>query len=442
LKARDFKDLANDEGRRRVYLESYGCTSNRFDSEVIVGLLLEEGYEICEGVGEADVVIVNTCGVKGPTENRVLHRLRKLSSFSKPLVVAGCLPLINLPAIKRAVEGKFVTLGPRSVDKVVEAVELALKRREGSFLSINRRLIKPILPKVRLNKVVEPLQIAEGCLGSCTYCCVRFARGHLFSYPPKVIAERVRSAVKEEVKEIWLTAQDVGAYGMDIKTDLPNLLRRVCSVEGDFFIRVGMINPSHALRLGKRLINAFTHRKVFKFLHLPLQSGNNSVLKDMNREYTVEDFRRIIEDFRAEIPEITVATDIICGFPTETWEAFEDSLTLLKDLRFDVVNVSRFFPRPGTVAAEMKQLPVKEVEERSRRISELSRRISLERNRLWLNWEGEILIDEKGKNGSWIGRNYAYKPVVVKDSENLLGRRLTVRIMEAHPTYLEAEICK
>jgi MiaB-like tRNA modifying enzyme len=328
------------------------------------------------------------------------------------------------------------------VDKIPEAVELALKTGCGSLVSSDRRFIKPNLPKVRLNPVVEPLQIAEGCLGTCTYCCVRFARGRLLSYPPQIIAERTVSAVAEGVKEVWLTAQDVGAYGSDIGTELPALLKKVCGVEGQFFVRVGMINPNHALRLGEPLIESFKHQKVFKFLHVPVQSGNNSVLKDMNRAYTVEGFRSVVESFRSEIPDVTVATDVICGFPKESRDAFEDSIALLEDLKVDVVNVSRFFPRPGTVTSGMRQLPIEEIEQRSREISEIVKRMSLERNRRWQDWKGTVLIDEKDRSGSWVGRNYAYKSIVVRSSDNLLGETVKVVVRAAHPTYLEAEICR
>jgi len=205
-------------------------------------------------------------------------------------------------------------------------------------------------------------------------------------------------------------------------------------------IRVGMMNPNHALRILPELIDSFKDKKIFNFLHLPVQSGDNEILKKMNRRYTVEEFKKVVEAFRKEIPDLTLSTDIICGFPGEDSKAFENTLRLVEEIKPDVINISRFFPRPKTPAERMEQLDVKLIKSRSRRLSEIAKRISLERNRRWLGWEGEILIDEKGKGFSWIGRNLAYKPIVVKSKEDLIDKFLKVKVIKAFPTYLEAEI--
>lgn len=160
----------------------------------------------------------------------------------------------------------------------------------------------------------------------------------------------------------------------------------------------------------------------------------------MNRFYSVEDFKRIVSTFREKMPRITLSTDVICGFPGESEDAFNRTVELIKEAAPDIVNISKFFPRPQTPAAEMEQLPPAEVKNRSRRLTEIAKRISYERNRLWLGWKGRILIDEKGKRDTWVGRNYAYKPVVVRCEENLLGEFVDVCITEAFPTYLKAEI--
>jgi len=160
----------------------------------------------------------------------------------------------------------------------------------------------------------------------------------------------------------------------------------------------------------------------------------------MNRFYTVEDFKKIIYSFRKEIPKITIATDVICGFPGESQAAFERTMRLIREVQPEVVNISKFFPRPHTPAKKMRPLPPQEVKDRSRKMAELSRRISLEKNRAWANWEGTILIDEEGKEKSWIGRNFAYKPVVIKAGEFLLGKFVNVRVVRVFPTYLEAEV--
>jgi len=425
---------------RRVYVENYGCAANRSDLEIMLAYLVDAGYRVRGAPEFADVILVNTCGVKKQTEDKVLWRLRSLSRLNKPLIVAGCLPRINLPAIRRAAPDYSAVLDPYSVDKILVAVkkaELGEKNRE--FFS-EKPKIKPRLPKVRINKFVEIVQIAEGCTGSCAFCCTRFARGKLFSYPEEAIVDRVKGAVRGGVKEVWLTAQDTGAYGKDNGTNLAELLEGVCEVEGRFFVRVGMMNPLHVQEILDRLIKVYRNEKVFKFLHLPLQSGDNEVLKLMNRFYSVENFKNIIHAFRKNIPRITLATDVICGFPGEDEQAFERSMELISEIKPDVLNISKFFPRPRTPADSMEQLPLWKIKERSGRVTTLFRGICLERNRVWLNWDGEVIVDEKGKDDSWIGRNFAYKPIVIKSRDKLLGKFLRVKVKAAFPTYLLAEI--
>ncbi len=424
---------------RRVYVRSFGCPTNVADGEVMAGCLSEAGYDVVEEVEDAEVLIYNTCGVKTPTENRMIEILRRVPR-RKRLIVTGCLPLINFERIKAEVRFDGV-LGPAPGSKIVEAVHrvgcgervIALEKNSKPSLS---------LPKTLVNRVVGIVPINYGCLGSCSYCCVLFARGRLRSYRIDELVERVKRDLASGVKEVWLTSQDTACYGRDIAVNLADLLREVCGIEGEFFVRVGMMTPNYALEILDDLVQAYKDEKVFKFLHLPVQSGDDEVLRRMNRLYSVEDFRRIVNSFREEIPEITLATDVICGFPGESREAFERTVKLIEEVQPDIVNVSKFFPRPRTPAGKMKPLVhPREVRERSRRLAELSNRFSLERNREWMGWEGRILIDEVGKKASsWVGRNFAYKPMAVKNSEFLLGKFLVIRVVRVLPTYLEAQI--
>jgi threonylcarbamoyladenosine tRNA methylthiotransferase CDKAL1 len=250
----------------------------------------------------------------------------------------------------------------------------------------------------------------------------------------------MRRAVQKGAREFWLTSQDTGTYRLDIGTNLANLLRDCCEVNGKFFIRVGMMNPNHVTSMLSELIDAYGDSKVYKFLHLPVQSGDDEVLRRMNRKYAVEEFKSITKEFRKEFPRLTVSTDIICGFPGETSDAFMKTLQLIREIQPDIVNISKFFARPGTPAEKMKPVDVTEIKVRSRTLTKLVRRISLEKNRAWMNWAGKVLIDEKGSEQSWISRNFAYKPIVVKDSRNLLGRLLNVKVVKTFSTYLEAKI--
>lgn len=429
-----------DDLRKRVYVESYGCAANKADLEIMLAHMAVSGYEISNNPKDADFILVNTCGVKKPTEDRMLERLRLLSALKKPLIIAGCLPKINFKLTVKAAPNFSAVLDPYSVDKIVSALKSAERGEINKVFFSENPPVKVDEPHTRLSPIIEIIPISEGCLGACAFCCVRFARGSLFSYPINSIVDRLRRAISEGIKEAWLTSQDNGAYGLDIGTNLAALLKECCSIEGTFFIRVGMMNPNHALKILPDLISAYKDRRIFKFLHLPVQSGDNEVLRMMNRRYTVEDFKRIIQSFRLEMPNITITTDVICGFPGESREAFERTLRLIEEIKPDIVNVSKFFPRPNTPAARMKQIDAKEILFRSRMITKVVEKISLERNAGWLGWEGEILIDEKGSGNSWIGRNFAYKPIVVKSEDNLLGKIVNVKIIEARKNYLEAEM--
>jgi MiaB-like tRNA modifying enzyme len=421
----------------RVFLKSFGCSTNLADGEVMAGCLASAGFKLVDSVAAAEVVVYNTCAVKGPTENRIIDLLKKVPR-GKKLLVVGCLPLINFDRLRREVRFDGVA-GPALGEKIVNIVNAVLRGEKVLALE-NAEKAKPILslPRIRVNPVVGIIPISYGCLGSCAYCCVVFARGRLRSYSVKEIVERVKADLAEGVREFWLTSQDTACYGRDIGTNLAELIMAVCAVEGDFKIRVGMMTPNRALDILEGLIEAYRDGKVFKFLHLPVQSGDNQILEKMRRFYTVADFKKIVEAFREAFPKITIATDVICGFPGEDEKAFEKTLKLIEEVKPDVVNTSKFFARPRTPAANMPdsvQLP--EIKRRSAMLSSLAYKIAVEKNREWIGWEGEVLIDEAGKvAGSWMGRNFAYKPIVVKSWENMLGKVVQVKIYDAFATHL------
>jgi len=429
------------EGTKTIYIESHGCSANKFDLEIMLAALSNAGHKLVTDAESADMFLINTCGAKKPTEDRMLQRLRVLNSLGKPLIVAGCLPRIHLEAVRKSAPFFAAAVDPHSVSRILEAVTAAVNGETNRLFFSDSPRAKLLQPKVRLNKYIEIVQIAEGCTGTCSFCCVRLARGMLLSYPKELVLDRISKASQEGVREIWITSQDNGAYGLDIGTDLVELLAECCEIEG-ISMRIGMMNPNHALRIAKRLVGIYRDDKVFKFLHLPVQSGDDKVLKSMNRLYSVEDFKSIVSLFRKEVPETTLSTDVICGFPGESEAAFERTVELIREVKPDIVNISRFFPRPRTPAERMRQLPVEEVKNRSRYLSKLAREISYERNKTWLNWQGKILIDGKSDGDRWVGRNLAYKPIVVKSERELLGKLVYARVNEAFPTYLKGEILK
>jgi len=425
----------------QILVKSYGCSTNHADGFALAGCLFQAGYKLVDSEEDADVVIYNTCAVKGPTENRVVDACKRLGR-NKKLIVAGCLPLVNFERLQQAVQFDAV-VGPGAGEQIVEIVRrvsngdrvLALQ----GALESKPRLS---LPRIQASQVVSVIPICYGCLGSCSYCCVVFARGRLRSYSVQEVVDRVREDVKRGFREFWLTAQDTGCYGRDNGTNLARLLEAVCGVEGDFKIRVGMMTPNMVKDILHELVEVFKSEKVFKFLHLPVQSGNDDVLRQMRRFYSVEDFRNIVGEVRKNFPMLSLATDIICGLPGEDEQAFQDTLGLIEEVKPDVVNVSKFYARPKTSAAKMKHVvSLAEAKRRSTIATTLARKIVFDKNKQWLGWKGKTLVDEIGKvSGSLIGRNPAYRPIVIKGTSDFLGKTINVKVVKVFPTYLAGEI--
>jgi len=292
------------------------------------------------------------------------------------------------------------------------------------------------LPKMRFNPYIHIIQICEGCLGKCSYCCTRFARGGLQSYPSAAIVEEARQALEDGCVEIQLTAQDTAAYGKDTKEKLSDLIKEISSLEGNFRIRVGMMHPKNMMGDVDGLIEAFKSENVYKFLHIPIQSGNDQVLHDMHRDHTVEEFKDIIAAFKDKIPEISIATDIIVGYPTEDEQAFEDTCELLKDIKPNFIHLSKYKHRYGAESSSLDEIHFKELKKRSKYIESIKSGITREDNQKLIGTIQEVLVVEKGRKGGFIGRTNFYMPVVVPDAK--VGTFKTVKIKEATSTYLKA----
>ncbi|WP_457555292.1 radical SAM protein, partial [Candidatus Pyrohabitans sp.] len=237
-------------------------------------------------------------------------------------------------------------------------------------------------------------------------------------------------------REIQLTSQDTAVYGRDISTTLPELLGELVDLPYEFRIRVGMMNPTYAGEIFDGLLEAFESEKIYKFLHLPVQSGSDAVLRHMRRGYTVEEFLELVTDFRRRFPESTLSTDVIVGYPTESGEDFEETYTLVQEIKPEVLNITRFSPRPGTEAAKLRDLHDWIKKERSRRLTRLMREIGMERNRRYLGRRLRVLVTKRGKGSTLLARSDAYRQVVVNSGE--IGKFAEVKIREIRPTYLIA----
>ncbi|HLA21915.1 MAG TPA: tRNA (N(6)-L-threonylcarbamoyladenosine(37)-C(2))-methylthiotransferase [Nitrosopumilaceae archaeon] len=409
----------------KIWVEAYGCSASFADSEMISGLILNGGHTLAKNTSDSDLNLIVTCSVKDATANKMVNRIKKLKS--KPLIVAGCLPKAEKSTVEKF--GPHASLlGPNSIGKTLDVISSTLKGKKRIELE-DSDVTKVGLPKVRLNPVVGIVEIASGCMSECTFCQTKLSKGDLRSYRIGDIVRQVKHDIDNDCKEVWLSSTDNGCYGFDIGTDLPRLISVVGEIERDFMIRIGMMNPMYMPRIRDGLLRSFENTKVFKFLHIPVQSGSNRILKEMKRGHTAQVFRDTSDKFRKKFGKFTISTDIIVGFPFESDGEFEETVDLIKETRPDVINLSRYSARPGTKAAKMTQLDVSEVKRRSKIVYELAKNISNERNAEWVGWGGEVLFDESS-DGVIKGRNFAYKPVVV-DEDVKLGQKIKVEIIKA-----------
>ena len=408
----------------KIHIITFGCALNQADSEAMAGVLKENNYDLVNTPETADVIIINTCTVKDQTIKNFEKQLKQYKD--KKIILAGC--------IAQTEELPYSRIGTDQIHRIPEVIEETM---QGNIIALTsrERNQRINLPKIRKNKIIEIIPISQGCLGNCTYCKTREARGKLFSYDEDAIIRNAKNAIKNGVKELWITSQDTGAYGKDTNTSLPKLINKLTKIEGDFKIRIGMMNPNHAIEFIDNLLLSMESEKVFKFLHIPIQSGNNEILKLMNRHYTVEQYKEVTNKIKNKFKDLTLATDIIVGFPTESDEQFQDTIKLVKEIKFDIINRSRYSARPKTKAALMPQIHDRIKKDRSRELTEVFKTISFDNNQKWIGWEGDIIIDDSKETES-MGRNFAYKPIATKKLE--LGTKIKIKINEAKTFRLKA----
>ena len=419
----------------KIYLNSYGCSANKADAEIAKGALAEHGHTFVETPTGADINIIMTCVVKTPTQQKVSKELRKLGASGTPLIVAGCMPKSLTEQVKRLVPSASL-VGPDDIERIQEAVTNTLKGEQVTYIN-GEATDRTCLPRIRENELVHIAPISTGCLGNCSYCIVKFARGHLYSFPADNIVQDARTAIADGCREIWVTAEDTATYD-DNGIRLPELLDMLTALEGDFRIRVGMTTPNQLEPVLPDMIESLKNPKLYQFIHIPIQSGNDQILANMRRRYTVQEFKDVVTRLRESLPDIGISTDIICGFPGETMEQFQDSLDLISWLRPDVLNINRFWERPGTDASKMSgRLHGRDTKERSRIMTKLWKELAVDVGQKWIGWEGEVLLTEHGKRGTKVGRNFVYKAVALK-TDAPLGSFVKVRVNKSGVGYLTA----
>jgi threonylcarbamoyladenosine tRNA methylthiotransferase CDKAL1 len=409
-----------------VYIETYGCTANKSDERLLIGLIEHNHHRVVSDMKDADVLVLLTCTVIGTTEQRMLSRLKVFRDTHKRIIVTGCMPSVQ-PSLIKAVVPDASLLPAQFISSINDVIA-------GTPPSCTESK-KTSLPK-RFDGIIAPIAIAEGCLLSCSYCITRIARGTLRSFPLDEIASDLCGAIRQGCKEIQLTAQDTASYGLDAGTNLGDLLQTISLLNGEFRVRVGMMNPATVKKNIAPILAGFQHPHIYRFLHLPVQSGDDDILRAMNRKYTVHDFITIVRRFRKALPDLTLSTDVIVGFPGETEGQFQRTIELVLKVQPDIINITRFSARPFTPAKTMNgRIPTHIVKERSTRITDICASTTLEKNKSHLGKHYTVLITERGKQETVSGRAENYKQIILKEHARI-GDIVSVEVVEAFQTYL------
>ena len=424
----------------KYYIENYGCALAEFDASIMALQLESAGYVRTNDISEADVIVVNTCAVRLDTEAKIAKRLDEIGRLGVKgkLVVAGCLAKARPSLVLRHAPGASL-VSPQNASRILEAVAspspvyLLEGERDTSFM--------PVPP---MRDRIATVMVSEGCLDNCSFCETKLARRTLRSYPPRLIVDVVGELVKRGAKEIRITGQDVAAYGYDIPGGwrLPDLISAILDkVEGDYMIRVGMMTPNMAVEIMDDLLDVYRDDRVFKFFHIPVQSGDDRVLKIMNRRYTVAEFKELHAKVKSRYPDSLFATDIIVGHPGEDEEAFENTVRLVRELRFERVYLAQYSIRPRTLSASLPQVPEPVKKERSLRLNAVLEEIGRKIYGRYVGMEVEALVTSRGfREGYLTARLRNYFPLAIRGGEELLGRRVVARVTDASYFDLRGEV--
>ncbi|MCL7474702.1 MAG: tRNA (N(6)-L-threonylcarbamoyladenosine(37)-C(2))-methylthiotransferase [Methanosarcinales archaeon] len=414
----------------RIYIKTFGCTANKADSLRMRQLLTARGHTFTDTEDSAEMVLVNTCTVTCTTQRHVLKYISSVSGSGKQVTVAGCLSAAQ-PETLKDINCRIII--PSSLEDIInitgdEGNETDITPDSGNAIPL-------------IEGVTGIVSISQGCVGHCSYCIVRQARGELISRSIPEIVQEVRSMIASGAKELQLSSQDISAYGLDTGVRLPELLKALTAIDGDHMIRVGMMNPFTILDIVDEVADAFKETHIFKFLHLPIQSGSERVLESMNRKHTVDEFKLIVQAFREMFPSIILSTDFIVGYPTETNEDFNATLKLLENIKPQKVNITRYSPRPNTPASLLYDMPDRFKKERSRVLTNSHHDLTRAILQSKVGEQTRILTTHAGKNNSTVGRDSCYNMVAVR--ENLpLGEWHNVTIVDSTITYLIGEVQK
>lgn len=443
---------AAQNGRARLALtETYGCQQNENDTERIRGMLRDAGFEFTDDTHKADVVIYNTCAVRENAEQKVFGRLgilKHIKEERRDMIIGVCGCMVQqehiTEKIKKTHEQVDLVFGTHALYKMPELLYKAMNQKKTVVdIESSDGAIAEDIPIMREDTKKAWVSVMYGCNNFCSYCIVPYVRGRERSRMPETILAEIRELVDGGCTEIALLGQNVNSYGkdLDIDIDFADLMRMVNDIEGVERIR---FMTSHPKDLSDKLIAAMAEcDKVCKQLHLPFQAGSDNILKQMNRKYTKADYLAKIEKVKKAIPGISLSTDVMVGFPTETNEDFEETLDVIRQVEFDNIFSFIYSRREGTPAAKLDfVLTDEQIHANFNRLLEVQNEISKRKNEAYVGRIEKVLVDGVSKNDeeTLSGRCDSSKIVNFKGDKSLIGKYINVKITEAHTWSLNGEI--
>lgn len=432
--------------KNQVYIETYGCQMNLADSELIMGILKKQGFEITKELNSANVILLNTCSVRENAEEKIYHRLDHFKKIKRenPSAVIGVLGCMAERLRKNLIEEKKivdVVVGPDEYRRLPEYIENAFGGSKGIGVKLSRTETYEDIEPYREDGISAWIAVMRGCDKFCSFCVVPFTRGRERSRSLNSIVSEIKNLSERGFKEVTLLGQNVNSYNDDGK-DFADLLAAAASVDRNMRIRFTTSHPQDLT--DKLLFTIAEHPNICNYIHLPVQSGSNRILELMNRTYTIEHYLNLIDKARKIILGVSFSTDIIAGFPTETEEDHLMTLEVLKKVRFDGAYMFKYSPREGTKAYNMiDDVPEEEKLRRLNEIIDLQQKISYEINQQLINTEEIILVEgfSKKSNQFLSGRTDTNKVVVIPKKDNVnIGDYVKVKIYRATSATLFGEV--
>ncbi len=433
----------NKTPKKRIFVKSYGCQMNVYDSNRIKNLFEPKGYSETDDLTKADLIVLNTCHIREKAVEKVysdIGRIKKIKKHKHKLVIAGCVAQAEGEEIKKRAPSVDYIVGPQSYHKLPLMIE-----NNNSFINddfLQNEKYKKLLFKSS-NTISEFVSIQEGCDKFCSFCVVPYTRGSEFSRSVNEIKEEIKKYIDNGIKEIILLGQNVNAYHDDSQSgkhaDLAYLINKIS--EFDNIERIRYVT-SHPNDMTSSLIEV--HGKNFKlmpFLHLPIQSGSDKILQKMNRKHNVKKYYKIIDKLKSWRPDIALSSDFIVGFPEETNEDFDQTMKLVKNVNFAIAYSFMFSSRPGTPASKLKEVDLSIKKARLSALQSLLKEQQKNYNKSFVNSSLEILFDRKGRHkNQYIGRSIYNQSVFVNSVSNLIGKKLNVKIIRSTYFALEGEL--